>query len=323
MQQLRIIKSMWALLLFLLLFSFPFSLVQGSNYTWRKGDQFTWESLSGSYDFFENENGTWGYYPWGLSHILDVKILADYPDSKSVLLEEGWAYPEMTSPFKVQQVVRSCDLTGDLNNTDITGLFHFHYLFDPSQNDTYFSGVYPSYELEYRVPHHRFCHAEWPVANELFRETFDDSVIIAAVNSTDFTFRDFLNNCSYTIMGTNNYTEALSLMTPTNHHWSAMFDYSSLLEIRDPGIFTYEVQEANATFDLQYSEGGVLENYLLNSSMTLFINNNYTYHYFNTFEIHLTKRISGTLLYPLVIPASLLGTLTIAIIVLKTRKKYK
>ncbi|MEA2071128.1 MAG: hypothetical protein U9O98_07540 [Asgard group archaeon] len=324
MRQLRIIKTCGILFL---LVSFSFSLlgVHGKNYTWNKGDKFTWETHYETTQFYENENGTWDEYWWGLSHLLDVKIMDYYPETKILLVKESWAYPGMTSPFIIQEVTDSCDLVGDLNNTDITNLFQFNYEFDPFQNDTYLSGIYPNSGSD-RVPHHRFCLADWRITNELFQETFNDSCTIVSINNTDITFRDFLKNCSYTIMGTNNYTKALALMTSTNHQWSATFNYPSLLEIRDPAVSAYEVEEAIVNFALAYTDGGVLENYSLNSSIIAYINNNYTFHYFETHESHLTSFQRGILwqtVLKVILPVSLIAAIAIIVLVRVIRKKYQ
>ncbi|NPE08224.1 MAG: hypothetical protein GNW80_08080 [Asgard group archaeon] len=172
---------------------------------------------------------------------------------------------------------------------------------------------------ETRFPIRYFCTADWGITNSLIQAVFDNSIVIDTVNGTEITFQDFLDNCTYFIMGESDYTTGLDKMVPTNHHWAATFDYSGLLEARGPEITSFEVEEANATFVLEYSEGGVLEEFYKLNKIIIEINNNYTYHQYDSRHYTLTESNPARSLLMKIIPAVVVGVVVIVSIILVVR----
>jgi hypothetical protein len=303
-----------------------FSLVsaQGSVYTWKEGDKYSWKTSGGYESYYYNESGTWDYHSFIIRNEVDVEILEIDSDDKILYLEESWYQPDSyysDEPFKIQEVTQSFDLINNLHNKDINSLFTFDYEYDDVENRSYLNDI-DTYQGENKIYVKYFCSANWSVINSLFQSLFSDSAIIDNVNGSDITFRDFLNNSTYLIMGLDNHSEALNLMTGTNHYWSASFNYSNHLEVHGPEIETFEVLETNATFILQYSEGGVLEKYLLRNFMSIHIND-YYYQELNTMSYTLTKAKTGLL--KIFIPATISGIVLIAIVILNanSRKRSK
>ena len=304
----------------------PLNSVQGSAYSWKVSDKYTWEIYSGFSSSYENSTATWDDYSFFLQHKVDVKILEVNTVGKNLLLEESWYHPsyeDYKKPFKIQEVDNSYDLISNLSNNDINSLFIFDYEFDALENESYLKDV-SDCANEYRLPSRYFCSANWSVINSLFQALFNNTAIIDSVNGTEITFRDFLDNSNFTIMGESNYTTALNQMIPTNHHWSATFNYSNLLEVRGPEITSFEVEEANAIFDLQYSEGGVLEKYLVRNSIVIHINN-YTYRQLDIRENTLINSNVFRNLLLIIIPTTIVGLLAIVsvVLVIKIVKRRK
>ena len=306
----------------LILFVFFFSTlqsVQGNQVSWDKGSKYTWITYSRFGTHYENETTTWNISYFTFNHRLEYKILAINSFGKEVTLQESWYFtPSSDEPFTVQEVEKSYDLIGGLANKDISSLYHISYEYDNDENETYLSYVGAN-TGEGRFPFRYFCIADWSITNSLMQAIFDNSTIIDTVNETDFTFQDFLDNCSYTIMGESDYATGISKMIPTNRHWIAKFDYSDTLEIRDPEVTSYEIEEANATFELQYSEGGVLEKFHLYNKIATKINNNYTYHQYNTRIYTLTENESTKDLLVKIIPAVVISVLVVVIVILVVR----
>lgn len=172
---------------------------------------------------------------------------------------------------------------------------------------------------ETRFPIRYFCTADWGITNDLIQAVFDNSTIIDTVNGTEITFQDLLDNCTYFIIGESDYTTGLDKMVPTNNQWSATFDYSGLIEARGPEITSFEVEEANATFVLEYSESGVLEEFYKLNKIIIEIDNNYTYHQYNSRHYTLTESNPTRSLLMKIIPALVVGVIVIVSIILVIR----
>lgn len=313
-----------SLIIFVIIFS-SLQSVQGNQVSWKKGSEYTWILYSNFITYFENETTRWDDYYFFLNHRLESKILAINSMEKEVELEESWYFsPSENEPFKVQEVEKSYDLIGGLSGKNITSLFLFDYEYDSVENETYLSDAYDN-NGENRFPFRYFCTADWEQTNSLIQALFDNSAIIDTVNETEITFQDFLDNITYTIMGESDHTAALNKMVPTNRHWTAKFDYSELLEARGPEITSFTVEEANATFELQYSEGGVLEKYYTRNKIAIQINNNYTYHQYNIRDYTLQESSPIEKLLAIIIPTTLVGVIVIVIVILfvRTMKKRK
>lgn len=318
-------RKYFTILIVFVIFLSTLQSIQGNQASWNEGSKYTWLTYSRFGSHYENETATWDYYYFGLNHRLESKILDINSLEKEVSLEESWYFtPSADKPFTVQEVEHSYDLIGGLASKDIISLFHFIYEFDDIENETYLSDVQVN-NGETRFPIRYFCTADWGITNSLIQAVFDNSIVINTVNGTEITFQDFLDNCTYSIMGESDYTFGLDKMVPTNHHWAATFDYSGLLEARGPEITSFEVEEANATFVLRYSEGGVLEEFYKLNKIIIEINNNYTYHQYNTRHYTLTESNPARSLLVKIIPATLVGVIVIVIVILfvRTMKKRK
>ncbi len=315
-------KYITIIILFVFFFS-SLQTVQGSQISWGKGDKYTWVMYSGYGSHYENETTTWDDYYFTLNHRLETKILKINSKEKEVILQESWYFtPSSDEPFTVQEVEKSYDLIGGLAGKDISNLFLISYEFDNEKNETYLNYVNIN-TGEDQFPLRYFCIADWSITNSLMQVIFDNSTIVDTVNESDFTFQNFLDNCSYSIMGVNDYASGINKMIPTNHHWVAKFDYSDSLEIRDPEGTSYIIEEANATFELKDSEGGVLEEFYLYNSIDIQIDNNYTYHQFNARIYTLIENNPANLLIKIVpaVVASVLLAVIITLIVKNLKKK--
>lgn len=304
----------------------PLSSIQGNEYSWKVGDNYTWETNFGLTWSYENSTATWGDYFHFSTQKEEVEILEVSTVDKTLLLEVSQYHPDYegyTKPFSVNEVDDSYDLIRSLDNKDVNSLFNFIYEYDEVENETYLNNVtIPSYTN--RIPEMYFCSANWLIINSLFHTLFNDTAIIDTVNGTEITFRDFLDNCTFTIMGESDYTTAINQMIPTNHHWSAEFNYTDLLEIRSPEITSFEVEEAIATFDLRYSESGVLEKYYLRTAVVVHINN-YTYRRLIIREYTLIGSNPSSNLLKKIIPATIAVVLivTIVFLIINIMKKRK
>ncbi|MBK5112131.1 MAG: hypothetical protein KGD59_04460 [Candidatus Heimdallarchaeota archaeon] len=301
-------------LLVMLIVLLPIRTVQGINYTWKVGDKYTWESSTEQIWYYENSTHVWDYYFNFIYNKVEVEILDIQTDDKNLLLEETIHNLGMDGPITTQEVEKSYNLLYDLNNKDINNIYHFEYQYDESENETFFRGLI-SFIIIDPIPVMFFCDANWLTTNSLFQAVFNDTAVIDTVNGTDITFRNFLDNCTFTIMGENNYTAALSKMSPTNHHWFATFDYSTLVEIRGSNITYSIVEEAIATFDLEYSEGGVLEKYLVEISVII-NTNEFEHQLHDIYAVVLTESIPANNLLMKIIPAVIVGIIAIVIIIL-------
>lgn len=302
----------------------PLSSTQGNEYSWKVGDNYTWETNYGFSWSYENSTATWGNVSQFSSQKLEVEILEVSPVDKTLHLEESLYHPgyeDYTKPFSVHEVDDSYDLIRSLDNKDINSLFTFIYEYDEVENETYLNNVAIS-SISDRIPEMYFCSANWLTLNSLFQTLFNDTAIIDTVNGTKITFRDFLDNSTFTIMGESDYTTAINQMIPTNHHWSAKFNYTDLLEVRSPEITSFEVEEANAIFDLRYSEGGVLEKYYLHTAIVVHTNN-YTYRQLYVRENTLIETNLSWSLLMWIIPATIVGAIMVVIVVLVINIKKK
>ncbi|MBN1329989.1 MAG: hypothetical protein JXA54_11000 [Candidatus Heimdallarchaeota archaeon] len=186
------------------------------------------------------------------------------------------------------------------------------YAWDYNHNQSVLSNIGFTLPLWYLIE------PDWELFNTGFSEALNATEVIATLAHPyqpliyNFTFGEFLTSLpAYTIMGKNTLTEAKTKFKDDTIKWSFTLDLSNVLQY---GIFNatsghndyYPYEKMIFTFELEYTDGGILKNYLNDISYSITIDNitNIVHEYTHIVYGEL-KALSANFAYLSIIPALL------------------
>ncbi|MHA1433520.1 MAG: hypothetical protein ACTSO7_06720 [Candidatus Heimdallarchaeota archaeon] len=154
-----------------------------------------------------------------------------------------------------------------------SSFYNINYNWDFEHNRT----VCDLFEIE--LDFEELIEPDWESLNDAFASLFDEDIILDTVNcpfnSTTYnlTVGTLFNVSEYKIMGEDDITNALPKFTATNSMWTFSFNLSNyvMFEYHNGSMFIYRPYEYYyQQITLEYSEGGVLNQYsiTLESSIT-------------------------------------------------------
>jgi hypothetical protein len=125
---------------------------------------------------------------------------------------------------------------------------------------------------------------DWTTLNKAYTDMFNESEIVETVADPyqpiihNITLGDFLNSISYTIMGQDNLADAKSKMKSDNTEWTMVYDLTNVLNNE---VFNgtlgyneyYPYPNAIFTYEMSYSEGGVLQKALMKMDYSILVDN--------------------------------------------------
>jgi hypothetical protein len=194
----------------------------------------------------------------------------------NLLSERYYAY--WTDSFGVGPILGYDYSVDDYINDylDLSSLLFVDYEWDYGTNSTIFV------DFGVTIDAWLLIEPDWATLNTAFIEMFNESEIVETVAhpyeslTYNITLGDFLNNISYTFMGKNTLAEAKGQMKAINTAWAFTFDFSNIINL---AIFNgtlgyneyYPAQTFVYTYEMSYSDGGVLENAFSRRSFSVII----------------------------------------------------
>lgn len=196
----------------------------------------------------------------------------------NLLSERYYAY--WTDSFSVGPIIGYDFSVKDYISTflDLSSFLNVVYEWDYGTNSTIFV------DFGVTIDAWLLIEPDWATLNTAFIEMFNESEIVETVAhpyeplTYNITLGEFLNNISYTFMGKNTLAEAKDQMKESNNAWAFTFDFSNVINLP---VFNgtlgyneyYPAQTSVFTYDMSYSDGGVLENALSRRSISLTMDN--------------------------------------------------
>ncbi|TET28090.1 MAG: hypothetical protein E3J70_10430 [Candidatus Heimdallarchaeota archaeon] len=130
----------------------------------------------------------------------------------------------------------------------------------------------------------RLIEPDWAKLNTAYIDMFNESEIVDSVVDPyqpiihNITLGDFLSSISYTFMGRNNLADAKSRMKSDTTEWSLIFDltnviYTDILNGTLGYDEYYPYPKAIFTYEIGYSEGGVLQRALMELDYSVLVDN--------------------------------------------------
>ncbi len=294
------------------------SLVSASDLKWNAGDIIVW----GRYDEASiivkdlttdttlEEIGQGGY---------DFQYNITAYDSVAKQYDYIYSDPSGTNPIST----RSFDWE-DFANADLTSdngdFINVNYYYDENINRT----ILTTFTLPVNFLSYRLIDPNWKGLNQRFVDVFNESYLLDTEDDPwsstvyNFTWGTFLNNIDYKIMGRSKLKYALNQFKDDTSKWKFEFDLSGYLHHSIGGGEYAAYESYVVTLEVEYSDGGVLEKYVKETSYTR-LDDDIQTDYLN----HRKEALGGLKKAMLSLPiiASLIGLLTISTFILIRKRK--
>lgn len=210
----------------------------------------------------------------------------------------------------------NADLTSD--NGDFLTV---NYIYDTFTNNT----VLRDFSLDVNYLNWRLIEPNWVGLNQAYKEIFNETYLLDTVADAwdpiiyNFTWGYFLDSIDFKIMSRSNLKYALNQFKDSTNKWTFEFDLSGVLHHSIGGGEVAPYESYIVTILVEYSDGGVLEKYVKETSYTRIIDDDQTDY------LHHRKEALGGLkkaMAPIPIISSVIGLLAISgFILIKRRKK--
>ncbi|HUT80317.1 MAG TPA: hypothetical protein VMZ29_03865 [Candidatus Bathyarchaeia archaeon] len=271
----KMIKILMSINIILILSLSNLSLVEASSRSWNPGELYTFSSDYTQIVTFQNHDNS-------AFDKTDLKTIGEITYNVTSINLLNKRYEAIRTDISGAGSIISYRFGMDYyvnNYISLDSILGASYDWDYNHNQTVLS------DLDFTLPLWYFIEPDWISFNTKFADALNATEIIATVADPyqplihNITFSDFLTSLpTYSIMSKNTLSDAKTRFHNDTTKWFFSFDLSNIVK---ESIFNltslhndyYPYEQFIFTFELEYEDGGILKNYLVDVSSTITINN--------------------------------------------------